>query len=663
MKTKNKYMRSMSAALIVAILALGSVVMESCTDKVDDADLYTFTNDMISDYLEERPDTFGDFYYVITRAHNDTVNLKGILSAYGTYTLFAPTNSAVRSYIDSLYKVGEIPSPNLEDITDSMAISMVYGHLINKVYLAEDLIDGTLPIPNMNYRFLSVSFDSTQNRQAINVRSVLLQTDNEVENGVIHMINQVIAPSNEQIPDLVINNPEFSIFAEALQLTGLDELTRKQEDEDYQHLGKVWYWNDNKTYYNDPDRKQYGYTFFMLDNKTLEENYNIKAIQGLIDFANNAYSEYTDNVMDDYKDRRNPLNRLISYHILPVRLNNLNPTTFRSTVGKGITTGEHIYEYYETMLPNTLLKVTMVDGRGYLRLNYYSKDESIHGATIKTASEVNYETEAINGLLYCIDKLLVYDRNVYDKVLNERLRFDAGALIPELSTNNLRFYGYQNEDGTTEYFCVSPGFSDYVVSGSDSRIMYLIPNMTWHNYMGDEFNIVGRYDLTITLPPVPEPLDRYLNNTYEIRIGFRGEDKRGIAQMYVDGLPTGTPVDMQVSSNDISRTLAGYVADGATDDNGVLNDKMMRNLGFMKAPNIMRSYQNADGTGSSSILRDDPRTLRKIVTTVPLSNDKRHTLRIKSVLDDESKQFHLDYIEIVPKSVYAPTTGAAEDRK
>ena len=73
--------------LLSLIIVVSCAFMTSCSEKIDESNLYTFTGETIEDFLLNRNDEFSDFNYVLKRTGYDK-----ILSAYGTYTCFAPTN-------------------------------------------------------------------------------------------------------------------------------------------------------------------------------------------------------------------------------------------------------------------------------------------------------------------------------------------------------------------------------------------------------------------------------------------------------------------------------------------------------------------------------------------------------------------------------------------
>ncbi|MBQ6801317.1 MAG: fasciclin, partial [Bacteroidaceae bacterium] len=58
--------------------------MGACSDEPDAANYYTFKGEMMSQYLTSRPQ-FSQYAQIVERA-----GLMKLLSAYGTYTCFAP---------------------------------------------------------------------------------------------------------------------------------------------------------------------------------------------------------------------------------------------------------------------------------------------------------------------------------------------------------------------------------------------------------------------------------------------------------------------------------------------------------------------------------------------------------------------------------------------
>jgi len=53
-------------ALIAVSLGLG---LASCSEKIDESDLYTFTGEMMVDHFENNPETFSSYLEVLGQVH------------------------------------------------------------------------------------------------------------------------------------------------------------------------------------------------------------------------------------------------------------------------------------------------------------------------------------------------------------------------------------------------------------------------------------------------------------------------------------------------------------------------------------------------------------------------------------------------------------------
>ena len=94
-----------SIMMMIATVIITSVAV-SCEDETTSSNYYTFTGETVADYLNNRSDTYSDFIEVLKRS-----NYYSLLSTYGNFTCFAPTNAAISDYLNEKgYKsVDEIP--------------------------------------------------------------------------------------------------------------------------------------------------------------------------------------------------------------------------------------------------------------------------------------------------------------------------------------------------------------------------------------------------------------------------------------------------------------------------------------------------------------------------------------------------------------------------
>jgi hypothetical protein len=140
-------------------------------------------------------------------------------------------------------------------------------------------------------------------------------------------------------------------------------------------------------------------------------------------------------------------------------------------------------------------------------------------------------------------------------------------------------------------------------------------------------------------------------------MGYSANNKRHIVQYYVDDEVTGIPVDMRLLG---TSPLIDWVKDSSTEDNGVANDKAMKNRGYLKGPTTFSNY----GEYTAGKARDDNSTFRKVITTKYLSEGE-HWIRFKNVNenDDGTAQFMHDYLEIVPMTFIRDESLSLEEKR
>jgi len=594
----------------IFFLSLFFAVFSCNSDKITSDSFYTFTGETVASFCEKNPECS-----IFSKIINET-DTYSLLSTYGHYTCFAPTDSAFAIYFQE-------KGITYDDLTLDDKKTIVYNHVIKGIvteYTSLLFQEGALPETSMNDRYIVISYGTSPGAQLIYVdkNSLIISKDNKVHNGIVHIVDRVVEPSVIYLDAVLQSHGNFSLFSKAFELTNMQDSIQLIYDETYHNPfpGGITYITDEggtSQSYTVPDKKKYGYTVFAETDDVFKAA-GIETLDQLVAFASKYYGTED---MDDYTSRNNPLNKFISYHILDRQMST------NSLVYSGPCTspnaGDKKYEYYETMLYLRIMEIksgnqinTQKDG------SYVAIDES--------ASNL----DAINGFAHALKNILVYDENaMQNDVLNKRIRFDAYAIPPQLTNNNIRWQNMDNNrmSITTDY-C-----EPYYVM-NDASVLRMIASNYYHDYQADEILIYGWYDFTLRMPPVPP-------GTYEIRLGYMAESWRGIAQIFIDNQIIGIPKDLSKmgSSPDV-----GWVADAATSDNGVENDKMMRNLGYMKGPNSVFSLANGGEN-----LRQVSQNLRIILGTFTFQDYAPHYFRVKNV-EREMAPFHLDYLEYVPVS-------------
>ncbi|MFT3751826.1 MAG: fasciclin domain-containing protein [Paludibacter sp.] len=142
----------------------------------------------------------------------DKANYRGTLHAYGAYTLFAPTNEAVNSYLQSLGK------SSVADLTEEEAVKIIKYHLVaNDTIATSDFVDGRLRARNFMKRYLTTK-TQTDGSIVVNRKATILTKAlagaNELKgaNGFLHIIDAVLTPPDKSITGFIRSLPECGLF-------------------------------------------------------------------------------------------------------------------------------------------------------------------------------------------------------------------------------------------------------------------------------------------------------------------------------------------------------------------------------------------------------------------------------------------------------------------
>lgn len=695
-----RIMNKIGCAMLGGVL--GALALASCSEKIDESNLYTFTGQTIIDYLRSN-EQLSEFVQI-----SDSAGMSDRLSAYGTYTCFAPTNEAVEHYLDSLYNDKSRNDHNKLYADESMSLMDRLMHSEKRDSLCKDIVEsqvtGNKKTSNDLYAGTDVTMmlGNTQTPKRVGDDilmdgiSKLTERDLEMENGIVHIINRMFYRSNNLITDEMERLGNYKIWCEALKLTSLsDSLTATERTS-----GIDWLTIDATTGMDFPKTCKMGYTIFAETDDVLRNN-QINSVEDLARVANQAYqncAEWYNYVRDngiqvstgtDYKNPWNALNMFLRYHILKYVV-----SSDKLTYSYNELPDLDVFEYYRTMLPYTMFKVTGVKEHGTVAGTYINRQlanptmtEIAGNTNLSSSAYINPNTvvsqgiqvgndqvtsrQASNGYIHPINGLLVYNASVPNNVLNERMRFDFMSLLDESITN--RFRGYTGEDlksafGRSEAIrsvrFPSGYFQNMVVyNGNASNVTYLTKDHAngnmgfdcWNDYQGDELFITkSAFDFAIKLPPVPK------DGTYELRFGYTANGKRTIIQFFMGNStdrnkmePLDIPLDQDVEISDAS--IGWSVAQGTDQD--AIDDKAMHNRGWMRGPHYFTHFKGGSGlTPRFYGSEKSQRHIRRIITKANFTQGETYWLRCKTAKpEDTSREFELDYIELVPVSVYNNT--------
>ncbi len=680
-----------------------AVCISSCSNEPDGEDLYTATGKTITEYLEEDPD-LTSFVYILQQ-----VGLDKALSSYGQYTCFAPSNAGIAAYIDSLYEDDKSPIPHnglseksLYGLNDSLCNDIAKFHILSSLRTIADMSGSGTSINTMLGYAFTASIDD-QGRTTLNDVAHIINADNEATNGYYHKLDNVISRDTRLIPDVLHSLDGYTIFYQALTKTGLaDSIKIANKGITYTLSDETD--TDGQDLYS-PTECRVAFTVFAESDAVMAAN-GINSFDDLVAYANSKYGAAagwyhylnekglavnTGTTDDDFKLRNNALNMFVSYHILKIGMaidkllfsreayNSSAYTTYNYWNYNPETCYSEVYDYYETLLPNTLVKIWggKYGSTGSLYINRWKLNNTLTdevgtpGSAAmhpmrQTGVKINRDLNkaALNGYIHDIDRMLVYDSNVPNGVLHERMRFESTTFLPEFGNNGLRFlsmseaFVLNGSQGSGARIAFPVNFFDnvYCYNGEGTKVRYNV-NGAYNAWQANCFQGWGQYDLAIKLPHVP-------TGTYELRLMYTPMGHGGFMQFFLGTSKNvqemeilGLPLDVRVMSND---ERIGWTQSDLEDDQGVASDKALRNRGYMRSPMTYRYHpesQDEAATGTGNMRSSATNiALRKILVTKQFKQSEDYWFRIKNMISDDSElKWQLDYIEFVPVDIVNST--------
>lgn len=696
---------------LAAVMMLGT--MNSCSDEPDKENFYTFTGEMMSDYLNNR-ESFSEFRAIVERA-----GLMDLLASYGHYTCFAPTNDAIEAYL------AENGLSSIDQLTDEDCDTIARTHLVNNLYSTYEMSQDRLQTANFLGRYIATEQMTDDDDNAIvmlegTTKTIFGKTypngdyihqNDSVENGIVHPVDMVIEKSNSLISDLLRVNPKVSVFYKALVATGVINEIQGVSDENYdpskyvREYYKSHEWNEVASV---PDKKNIGYTVFAEPNEVYLKKFedegitivNKDTLKALYDLAciyydnNENYSgDKGKHSYDNLKADNNALKRFMQYHILNRQVAgtaDLTPIVMDKTgEAFGIaTTVINPVDWYATLLPHTMVKIEQLTvrydregrnnkgngtiGERYINRRYCEPDYQFEGAHIDATVEKKPVHDGLNGHYFYIDDVLAFSQDVLEYVQNMRIRMDFSSIFPEVMTNGMRQEGNPYTDdskdtpddsstpknGRNFYFPL--GYLDGVDFNSNCLFVLRRPHTNFWSWQGDEWNLFGDYDLTFRIPPVP------FSGEWQFRLGFCAIETRGVMQVYFGTdpknlTPQGIPLDMTKYLNSEMYLGSRFKSDEKLNDyNGKTSlekaqeQKVLKNLKAYRAGTS--TYHFNPSTGEKFYFAGNERTYRRVLCTAQVDCTKDYYIRFRVASDGKqgnNNEFMLDYFEMVPRSVYS----------
>lgn len=215
------FQRQIPVFLRTIVLLLGVAWMvSSCEKSIEGIDSYRVYDDkMLDELMAEQELT--SFLDIVAKAE-----YTGTIHAYGAYTLFAPTNDAVNTYLQqkNISSVSALSTEEAEEI--------IKYHLVKDTVPTTNFVDGRLASPNFAKKYLVTQYNGQT--YIVDRQANIITKDVRGANGVLHVIDKVLTPPNKTITDAVRALPEsYSLMKEIFELSGAADLLSEVKEDNW----------------------------------------------------------------------------------------------------------------------------------------------------------------------------------------------------------------------------------------------------------------------------------------------------------------------------------------------------------------------------------------------------------------------------------------------
>ena len=735
---------------IVLLVSLACLFgMTSCYEEPDGSQLFD-AEEMTLREMIAKDNRLSAFLSILQKCGYDKK-----ISTYMKYTCFAPVNEGVEPYIDSLYydsnksfpHNGIQETPNWGELSlaekvslmsDSLCEDLSKYHLSGETFLQVNISGATTCSTLITGRNVTVDIfreGSYAGKTSLNGHSAIIDGDIEASNGVLHICTAIIPRSDRTIDDQLHAEGDFTIFHTALQLTGLDKLLQlEKKDTTYSYA------ETHPTDRESTPHELYCPTECLVKWTVFAETDDVFRANGINSFedlkskciewyGNPTWYDYVNehgiqiSTGDDYTNEWNVVHMFIAYHILRAGMaidkivyeyNSKTQPTWN------LCFGYEPQEYFETMLPNTLMKIweTKPKTQKNLYINRYRQnntmteqlgtfgDDATHpimfeGVPVDRTARANGmspSVETLNGYIHRIKGILLYDQNAVN-AQKERIRLDSSTFLYELINNGIRFatpaeVSVMNSGGDGNRVAFDNAYFENIRCYNPGTLLRFCVLGAWRANNSDQFQGWNIYDFAIKLPHVP-------TGTYELRIVYPPMGRGGLMQFYIgnsssqssmvaQGIPFDACANPTVEGNVMGceQILEEYATDDdgnqyeTGSDYGVESDQRMHVRGYMRAP---ASFSRGGNNSITEKLSYDPSDiysaaknvvgstscrsewgygtmmLRRIICTQKFEQGKDYWLRIKNLVDNEQLGWSFDFIELCPVSIANSSSNMKED--
>lgn len=210
-----KRLLQLPTLLRLTLVFLIALVFQNCSEpKIKESTDETLN---ITAFLRENED-YSMFVEIL-----DITNYASFMNTYGNYTIFVPNNDAVKQFLADLgaKSLNEVPLVDLQNIAKL--------HILDQKVKTTDFTDGKIGVPSLYGQYLVTGAANKDNVSRVTVNKVasILESNIEVGNGVIHVIDKVLRVADKTLAQTIEANPNLSLFTEVLKATGwFDKLNK-----------------------------------------------------------------------------------------------------------------------------------------------------------------------------------------------------------------------------------------------------------------------------------------------------------------------------------------------------------------------------------------------------------------------------------------------------
>lgn len=495
---------------ILSIFILLAAILSSCEDPYANS-AYSGSSDVMpaASYLEET-DSLNVNLWVDLLKYTDLFNT---MNLQADYTCFVPNNTAIETY---LVKKGV---SKVTDLNKDDAKLLVRYHTIKGAkYSSVDFSEGIIPDTTATGDYLSSTFLIEGGAIQVNMEATVMKTI-QVTNAYIHIVNTVLTPVTETLWDK-IQAPEFSIFKQAVEATGLDTM-----------LSTIIKSELNSNGYT--VLRKYRYTLFAVPNEVFNAN-------GVTDLSSLSILL---NAGSDYTSIENELNKYVAYHLLNQQISYSDLAAF--AVDDKVRS-----KNLNTMAPNQLINIRDISSELYI--NY--------DATAETGVKLlQLNRNCKNGVMHVVDGLMPIKSPKPTKIQWEMTAYpELAAIIPN----------YRVASGSTTYtYYLSNTFSSYnLLTVPESRLglSYVLANKNeaelkkaiYSDYLVISLGMFGWVEMQS--PAIVA--GKY--NVYIEHFNPKAAEKQGKLSFIIDGNYIGTQVSTigaSKTSDKYTKTLIGQI--------------------------------------------------------------------------------------------------------